>query len=67
MSIALALFSALAGIFGVLLSSQATSGASVVGFAILVAVWARLVQAHDHHKAWLASQRPEQKSQPSAV
>jgi hypothetical protein len=57
MSVALAICSAFVGTVGVLLASNEIP---VIAYAILLAVWAGLVQAHDHHKAWLTSQtRPQ--------
>jgi hypothetical protein len=56
MSIALAIISVIVGFFGLMLSSSVTSGPSVVGFGVVLALLARLAQSHDHHRAWLRSQ-----------
>ena len=56
MSIALAVLASVFGALGVMLSGSSVIGPSVVGFAVLVALLARLAQSHDHHKAWQAAQ-----------
>ncbi|HKE84037.1 MAG TPA: hypothetical protein VKB50_09790 [Vicinamibacterales bacterium] len=66
MSIALAALASLIGFLGVLLSGSAVIGPSVVGFAILLALLARLAQSHDHHKAWQAAQGPQKETVPAA-
>lgn len=39
------------GLLGLLFASQATLGAAMVGYAVLLAVLARLAQANAHHAA----------------
>ncbi len=47
---------------GLLLTSQVSIGSSIVAFAVLLAVLARINQASDHHKAMLAQLRAAQGS-----
>lgn len=46
----LLLIAVVAGGVGLLLSSQASLGVSVVGFGCLLAIWARIAQAAGHHR-----------------
>lgn len=51
MTAILVLVAALAGVVGLLFSSQATSGVAIVAFACLLAIFARIAQAaHQHQK-----------------
>ncbi len=38
------------GVLGLLASSQANVGPSIVAFGCLLAIWARIVQAAAHHR-----------------
>lgn len=46
----LAAMALLVSIFGLLVSSQATAGVALVGFAGVLAILARMVQAERHHQ-----------------
>lgn len=45
------------GLIGLLFASQATAGVAILAFAILVAIWARIVQANYHQQALLEALR----------
>ena len=47
----LVVLSTIGGLFGLLLASQATMGVAVLAFSVLLAVFARMVQANAHHSA----------------
>lgn len=40
----------IAGLVGLVMSSQATSGVAIIAFGCLIAIVARLVQADKHHR-----------------
>ena len=44
------LLAILACVFGLFAASQATGGVALIGFACLVAIWARIAQAAAHHR-----------------
>lgn len=50
--------SVLAGFGGLLFLSNATAGVGLIAFALLMAVFARLLQADKHHRALLQRSQP---------
>jgi amino acid transporter len=48
--IALVLISILLSLAGVVMLSNATAGVGIIALAILVAIYARIAQAADHHR-----------------
>jgi hypothetical protein len=46
----LLIVSIMVGIVGLLFTSQATAGPTIVSFACLLAIYARCAQAEQHHK-----------------
>lgn len=57
MTILLALLAISLGVGGLLFTSQATLGVAIVGVGCIVAVWARIVQASDHHSAAMYAEK----------
>jgi membrane-bound ClpP family serine protease len=62
MVVVLILFSITIGAIGLLFASQATAGPTIVGFACLLAIYARCAQAEQQHKERKAERAvPEQR------
>lgn len=66
MSIVLVVVALLAGVIGLLFMSQATTGVGLICFACLLAILARMAQAHEHHKTAARILREAGVSRPGA-
>ena len=58
----LAVLAFLGGLVGVMFSSQVSSGTSIVGFACLLAILARMAQASGHHETAMREARSHRKT-----